>query len=196
MPASGGLEASATPAFDPRLAAETEAAVAARSAISVTRDGVGRPSLFVALPSPGSNSTEAERTWRLEYDNSDRVRAILAPTDSAGGAHQTTFDYDTVGNIIAVHRADGQIDRYRYDERNSVAEADWASGVIARYAYDDRGDLVHATQLASDGSVVGEVAYTFDGLHRPRSMTLLPAGTRIMYAYSEVGGCQAFQFTS
>jgi YD repeat-containing protein len=188
-----------TTAFDPSRPVWREAYAALRHASDVHLDPYGRLASFVVPDRGGTGSRDAERTWRLTYDDEDRLLEVDMPPDPPGGAPLVRrLDYDAVGNILAVSLPDGQVTRYDYDERDDLTRVTWPDGQTAQYEYDDRDSLAGGTLTAPDGSQQ-RAEYAIDGLRRIRRLTRLPhwpdrSGAEVTaYGYDDGGGCTAYR---
>jgi YD repeat-containing protein len=188
----------ATQALDPRSVGLRRLGAAELTPVESARDPFGRLTTFLAGGSDDTRPLEL-RTWRVQYDQEDRIRRIEIPPSTSGGVPQRLeWRYDEVGNVVEMGEG-GQVSQYAYDERNALIEARWASGVTARYTYDDRGDLAQAWLLSDDGQPEHVVDYAHDGLHRPRQVTRfvswpdLSGAEVTAYAYDDAGRCTAYR---
>jgi RHS repeat-associated protein len=84
------------------------------------------------------------------HDPTDRLAYVTAPKDTSTSPERTTtYDYDAVGNMLAVTEAKGTltadpndfVTRYRYDELNQLVEATDAAGGRVTADYDNVGNL-------------------------------------------------------
>lgn len=125
------------------------------NAVSVTRG--------LYSPQPGDSGYDANKaakafpqTTTSEYDAADRLIRRTAPLGTV-----TVFDYDAVGNRIAVTDAAGTgIERtttFRYDLANRLLETIDPEGGVTRNTYDALGQAVAKAVLQSDDGAGNQV---------------------------------------
>ncbi len=96
-----------------------------------------------------------------EYDSLGRVVAV---TDEEGNTSRMT--YDTLGNVTAVTDARGQVRTVTtYDCMGRTATVQDALGITVEYSYDTVGNLLRATELLN-GQADRVTAYEYDSLGR------------------------------
>lgn len=141
------------------------------------------------------------------YDDLGQITGLTA---SVGGTNYTTnYSYDTLGQPTKVDAGSGNNASYYYDENGSITGIKLGNGIRALNSYDPTGRLAklntfdpygilmrgftysyngngNIIQITMDGSVSGNVYYTYDTLNRLTSETLLD-GTLIEYQYDAVG---------
>ena len=161
-------------ATDPRRMLFELVGTALMGATDVRFDAAGRLE-SVAAADDGSDLSAAERTWRFAYDREDRLIRVEQPNALAQlSALVTQFEYDAVGNVVAMNDPDGRVAHYTYDDRDALIRAEQPDGQVLTYSYDDRGDLTRAGLQPPDGSAEQVVDFAFDGLHRLRRVVTYP----------------------
>ncbi|MFL5962431.1 MAG: DUF6531 domain-containing protein [Gaiellaceae bacterium] len=138
----------------------------ARGKVTRTTYDAGGHLLESSAPAPQGYTTT------LVYDDGRLVRK----TDGRGNTK--TYDYDSDGNLVAVHQPDGTTLRYEYDDGNLVAQTD-AGGKTSRFTRDASG-LVLRSETAS-GSVT---TFGYDSSGRLVSR-VSPRGNITTYAYDD-----------
>jgi RHS repeat-associated protein len=150
--------------------------------------------------------TGAPRTWTYTNTYSSSVPGLLTRQVVAGPrsevADTTTYDWDSVGNLVAVTNAlghvtslgnydahgrphlitdpNGLVTVLTYDLRGRLVSRNFG-GEVTQYAYDGAGQLTKVTQ--ADGS---SLSYSYDPAHR---LTQIQdnVGDKIVYTLDAIG---------
>jgi RHS repeat-associated protein len=108
-------------------------------------------------------------------------RGDVATVTDAGGARgasrTTSYDYDSAGRVMALHRPDGTTVTNTYDAAGNLVAARQPSGATTTYGYDALGNLTSMTD-----PVGGITRYTYDGAGRMTGQTD-PNGNTTRYAW-------------
>jgi len=146
---------------DPRSASATDNTYAT----TYTYDSAGNR-LSETLPATPGFSTGTTRRWTYSTGNEigvdgGRLPAGLLLTDTDAAGNQTTYSYDSKGNLRQVVDRAGLKTTYTYDEigrrmSSTVFDSDLSSaGAITTFAYDKISDLVSVTEPAVLNPVTG-----------------------------------------
>lgn len=165
----------------------------------------------ITFASPGSNPTEATRTYtttvasdkfgnaisrsmrggqtaRMGYDSEGRVRVSIDET-----GRRTVNEYDSRGRLTAVIR-DGETSRMTYNAAGMKSSATLPGGTMV-WTYDQFGN-----ELTGRNSVSGQTTRkTYDAANQMVSVTD-PAGTTLTYRYdsrgrlSEIVGRESYRY--
>jgi RHS repeat-associated protein len=135
--------------------------------------------------------TTSAGTTMYTYDSADRLTGVFYPNgqsvqysynsggqrtgmnDSTGFA--VNYTYDSVGRPSQLSNGSNRIVSYTYDAAGKLTQKTLGNGTYTTYAYDAAGNILHLVNYASNGSVLSEFDYTYDGLGRRIGMNS-PAG--------------------
>jgi len=109
----------------------------------------------------------------------DKVGHRTSVTDPQGNV--TLFDYDTLGRLTQITYADSSMEQFVHDAVNNVLAFTSRDGNTMSFEYDELNRLV-TKRYAENGY---EVAYTYDSMSRPLSITSPYAV--LGYSYDELG---------
>lgn len=165
--------------------------------VSISYDDVNRIRTVVA---------ENGRTVQYLYDLSGRtttVREYYDPTHY----YSTFYAYDEVGNLVSVTSALSQVTQHQYDNLNRLMKTIYPDiSKYETYSYDEVGNLKTKADRASQVTTYGydarnrmtsidysstganpDVSYAYDLSNNPTSVSSLPGGPTIGYAYDGLG---------
>lgn len=91
--------------------------------------------------------------------------------------HNTSFMYNTAGNITKITDANGKISSFTYDIMNQVKIATDADNKITTYAYDNMGNLISVTDANNHTTI-----FTYDEQNQ-LTKTTNPLNEQKLYSY-------------
>lgn len=153
----------------------TTKAYADGSAIVISYDQANRPTQF---------ADSANGTITVSYDNRDQVTQVITPKGSvaytyqANGLRQSmtvfgqpalTYTYDPADRLTRIDQAAGAANNnvpqsisFTYDAAGRRLRTSFMNGMTRDNGYDNAGQLTTVTYANADGSVLGDLAYTYD----------------------------------
>ncbi|MFP3757693.1 RHS repeat-associated core domain-containing protein [Cupriavidus sp. SIMBA_020] len=145
------------------------------STIAFTWDAGNRVTQFV--DSVGGTITRS-------YDVFDRLTSETTPqggvsyTYDAGGRRKTmtvagqptvSYTWDAANRLTQIQQAAGatngntiQTIGFSYDAANRRTQTTYANGIVATYSYDAASQLIGIAYKKADGTLIGDLAYTYD----------------------------------
>ena len=170
------------------------------STIGISYDTANRPTQFV---------DSANGTITLAYDNRDRVTQVTTPKGSvaysyyANGLRQSmtvagqpalAYTYDVGDRLIRIDQAAGAANNnvaqsmsFTYDAASRRTRITYMNGVTRENSYDDGGQLTAITYKNPDGSMLGDLSYTYDNGGRRTGVTGSLARTALPDALPNAG---------
>ncbi len=170
-----------TQAFD-ALDRLTSRTYADGSTIAISYDQASRPTQLV-------DSVNGTITWT--YDNRDQVTQVSTPKGSVAytydangfrhsmsvaGQPTLTYSYDPGRRLTRIDQAAGPANNnvaqsisFLYDAANRRTKITYINGMTRLNGYDDAGQLTSIVYKNADGSVFGDLVYTYDIGGRRRS---------------------------
>lgn len=156
-----------------------------------------------------ASTTDLTGTSTYGYDDRDRLTSVIHADgsfinytyDAAGNKLSvetplgvTTYTYDALNRLSDVTDRLGEITRYSYDEVGNRAAVSYANSTSTSYVYDSLDRLISVSQLASDGSVLSNQAYTL-GAAGNRVQVTESSGRTVDYQYDSLYRLLAEQIT-
>ncbi|THF72581.1 RHS repeat-associated core domain-containing protein, partial [Cohnella fermenti] len=153
----------------------------------------------------GNRASMIDESGNTEYvyDKKDRLTRIVKD-----GTDQIVYTYDAVGNVETVTDKTGFVTRYTYDKASRM-ETVLAAGKMTTYSYDKNGNresiryeggvketyaydrtnrLLKLRNINSEGTLLSEYSYTYDGAGRQTSKT--DSYGKTSYSYDNAGRIQ------
>jgi RHS repeat-associated protein len=119
-----------------------------------------------------SASPNTTRTWQWTYNAQN-----LPVTETAPNAAVTTFEYDTIGNLVKSTNALGHVVQYSYDSATRFASITAPNGLVTTFTYDQRDRVLTRTV---GGQLTTTLTYNPTGT---LATITLPTGLALTYAY-------------
>lgn len=89
---------------------------------------------------------------KLYYDADNQLSKIVSPPPVSGGTPlETTFTYDSIGNVTSVTDPAGAVTQYRYDAQGNVSYVRYPNGSTTLRTYDSDN---HVTQEIKTGASI------------------------------------------
>lgn len=145
----------------------------------INRRGQTLSYLYDAAGRPTRQTFDDGTSIDFAYDARGNLHTITEP---GGGAHVTTFDYDSGDRMLRVTYPNGRFVAFTYDSFGRRATMYDQTGFVVNYSYDDAGRLFRLT----DGSDALIVQYTYDAVGR-LSRKDNGNGTHTDYTYDLAG---------
>jgi len=167
-------------------------------------DGAGR--VFRFTRDPGDRVEKIEnvggpagytQVWREDPDNPALPTRVRDPR-----GNETSFTYDSRGNILSVQRPLGVVETFVYDSMNNITSHTDGNNHTTVFAYDSNGNLVSVTDplshtttytLLGNGLISGvtdplgrQTSWSYDSHGNPTEV-LDPLGNRVVFSYDGIG---------
>ena len=157
-------------------------------AFGATANG-GTPASTIALTWDAGNRVtqlvdSVGGTITRSYDSLDRLTSETTPQGSvsytydAGGRRQSmtvtgqpkvSYTWDAADRLTQIQQAAGstngntvQTIGFSYDAANRRSKTTYANGIVASYSYDTASQLTGITYKKVDGTLIGDLTYTYD----------------------------------
>lgn len=145
---------------------------------------------FDVLPSGQISQVRLDSTSvSAEYDPEGNLAAFRS------GAKAVDFERDGLGRVSEVRYANGQVNRYRYDDLGNRASLLLGSaGGAVRYTHDPSGNIVEVAVTERNGKQKRQVVQIGD-MNRVESITYEGAGT-LAIGYDRMGRSVSFDMGS
>lgn len=104
-------------------------------------------------------------TTTYDYDELNRLTAVHAPLDA-----DTFYEYDANGNRTEIRNPNNQITGFAYDEKNRLISVTNALGIVTEFTLDEVGNRTAVTE-AKDAALERTINYEYDALNRLTEVT-------------------------
>jgi len=162
---------------------------------SYTYDALGRvtsiqhsgDSNTVQFSYSGNCATSTDEASKKRTFCTDALGRVTSVTEDPGGlAYQTTYTYDTLGNLTGVNQG-GRTRTYVYDMLSRLSQAQTPESGTVNFTYDANGNVLTrvAPKPNQTGSLTVTTTYTYDALNRLTSKTYSDTTPAAYFSYDE-----------
>jgi RHS repeat-associated protein len=147
-----------------------------------------RPDSSTATITYSANcATSADEAGKARTVCTDALgRATSVTEDPSGLNYQTTYTYDTLGNLAGVNQG-GQTRSYTYDMLSRLTQAATPESGTVNFTYDANGNVLTrvAPKPNQTGSLTVTTTYTYDALNRLTGKSYSNGDAAVSYSYDQ-----------
>ncbi|KJK00268.1 hypothetical protein UB44_10620 [Burkholderiaceae bacterium 26] len=111
-----------------------------------------------------TKETTPQGSVSYTYDSGGRRQSM-----TVAGQPTVSYTWDVANRLTQIQQAAGstngntpQTISFSYDAANRRASTTYANGIVASYSYDKIGHLIGITYNKADGTLIGDLSYTYD----------------------------------